>query len=95
MKDPKQAIKDLQLKTHTNYTSESFLMQRSDSVSILDYIRRIENLNAAYELLFEKFGLAHNCNDCPMIDGCIYQEGKVEECKVKMLKRAKSLGVLE
>lgn len=95
MKDGEQAVKDLQTKTHTNYTSASFLMQRSDAVAILDLISRLQNLKAAYELLFDKFGAAVTCNECPFIDECIYQEGKVDECKIKMHNRSKSLGISE
>lgn len=88
-----RAVGNLKLKCNTNYNAKSFLLQTNDGKEILDYIRRLENLNATYEILFDKAQIAVNCNDCPFIEGCIYQQGKVEDCQIKMLNRATSLGV--
>lgn len=93
MKKNEQSVKDLKLKADLNYNAKSFLIQTVDAKNILDYIRRIENLNAVYELLMDKVNLAVTCNDCPFIEGCIYQEGKVDNCQIKMFKRTENLGI--
>lgn len=88
-----KSVNNLKLKCDTNYNAKSFLFQTSDGKEILDYIRRLENLNATYEILFDKVQLAVNCNDCPFVQGCVYQKGKVEDCQLKMLNRTCNLGV--
>lgn len=93
MKDARRSIKDLKLKADLNYNAESFSIQTKEAREILDHIRRIENLNATYELLLEKFTFAVTCNDCPFIEGCIYQEGSISDCKLKMASRTNNLGV--
>lgn len=88
-----KSIKNFNDLTDLNYNCKTFVIQTSLAVEIKDYIRRIQNLNATYELLFDKVQLAVNCNDCPFIEVCIYQEGKVKDCKIKMLNRSTELNV--
>lgn len=88
-----ECIKRLKIKADLNYNAKTFSIDTSEAKEVLDYIRRLENLNGAYELLIDKYEFGVNCNDCPFIDGCIYNGENVEDCRLKMAKRTNSLGV--
>lgn len=83
----KSAILDLKNKCSLNYNAKSFLVQRLDIVEMLDYIQRLENLITAQNALIDSNDLGVKCNNCPFIDECIFNEGKVSDCQFRMANR--------
>lgn len=88
-----RAISNLKLKIDTEYNAKCILIETVDVKEILDYISRLENLKMVYDALFESAQLAVTCDDCPFIEDCLQKNKETEECQIKMLQRAKSLGV--
>lgn len=78
-----------QLKLDDSGNMKSLLIQKHELVSILDHIKRQNNLIAAQSYMIEKSGIGAACNGCAHIDQCIFNPGAVDNCQEQMLAMQK------